>query len=236
MDEMISTVGNNALVLDSPEDTLTQEASLIEQQASSVVVTNDAEYAAAGDLTKAVKQMQKKVEGYWEPLRVNAKAAYDEVLAHKKEMLDPLKAAEKILKGKMSDYSMEKERKRRVQEEAMRRLAEQEMNRKLEEAAKAEAEGDTVEAEYAMTEAEVMEEVSICGSIKSQAPKAAGVSQSKSWKIVGIDSSKVPVTFWGVEIRPVDERAVLRLIKESKGKIQIPGIQYEETVSISVRA
>ena len=87
MNEMISTVGSNALVLDSPEDTLTREASLIEQQASSVVVTNDAEYAVAGDLTKAVKQMQKKVKDYWEPMRVNAKAAYDEVLAHKKEKL-----------------------------------------------------------------------------------------------------------------------------------------------------
>ena len=123
MNENLATVGSNALVLDSPEDTLTREAGLIEQQASSVVVTNDAEYAAAGDLTKAVKQMQKKVKDYWEPMRVNAKAAYDEVLAHKKEMLDPLEAAEKILKGKMGDYSMEKERKRRAQEEAMRKLA-----------------------------------------------------------------------------------------------------------------
>ena len=104
MNEAIATVGSNALVLDSPEDALNKEASLIEQKASSVAVTNDAEYAAAGELTKAVKQMQKKVKEYWEPLRVNAKAAYDEVLSHKKEMLDPLEAAEKILKGKMGSY------------------------------------------------------------------------------------------------------------------------------------
>ena len=236
MNENLAIVGSNALVLDSPEDTLTQEARLIEKQASSVAVTNDAEYAAAGDLTKAVKKMQKKVKDYWEPMRVNAKAAYDEVLAHKKEMLDPLEAAEKILKGKMGDYSMEKERKRRAQEEAMRKLAEQEMNRKLEEAARAEAAGDTAGAEFAMVEAEVMEGVSISGSIQAQTPKAAGVSQSKTWEIVSIDSSKVPVSFEGVEIRPVDVKAVMRLIKESKGTIQIPGVQYRDSVSISVRA
>ncbi|WP_278941174.1 hypothetical protein [Anaerotruncus colihominis] len=236
MDEMISTVGNNALVLDTAEDTLTQEASLIEQKAQSVVVASDADYAVAGDLTKAVKQMQKKIKDYWEPMRVSAKKAYDDILAHKKEMLDPLEAAEKILKGKMGDYSMEKERRRRVQEEAMRRLAQQEMDRKLEEAARAEAAGDTVGAEFAMTEAEVLEGVSISGGIKSQTPKADGVSQTKAWKITGIDSGKVPVSFGGVEIRPVDEKAVMRLIKESKGTIQIPGIQYEETVSISVQA
>lgn len=45
MNENLAIVGSNALVLDSPEDTLTQEASLIEKQASSVAVTNDAEYA-----------------------------------------------------------------------------------------------------------------------------------------------------------------------------------------------
>lgn len=236
MNEAIATVGSNALVLDSPEDALNKEASLIEQKASSVAVTNDAEYAAAGELTKAVKQMQKKVKEYWEPLRVNAKAAYDEVLSHKKEMLDPLEAAEKILKGKMGSYSMEKERKRKAQEEAMRKLAEQEMERKLEEAARAEAAGDVAGAEAAMADAEVMEGVSVSGSIQAQAPKAEGVSQSKTWEIVGIDSSKVPVSFGGVEIRPVDVRAVMRLIKESKGTVQIPGVQYKESVTISVRA
>ena len=236
MNEAIATVGSSALVIDTVEDSLTQEASLIEQKAQSVVVASDADYSAAGDLTKAVKQMQKKVEEYWEPMRVSAKKAYDDILAHKKAMVEPLKAAEKILKTKMGDYSMEKERKRRAQEEMMRKLAEQEMNRKLEEAAEAEAAGDATGAEYAMAEAEVLEGVSIGGSIVSQAPKAQGVSQSKSWKIVCIDASKVPVVFGGVEIRPVDERAVMRLIKESKGTVQIPGIQYEETVSISVRS
>ena len=236
MSEGIATVGNNALVINTVEDTLTQEASVIERKASSVIVASDDDYATAGELTKSVKQMQKKVKDYWEPMRVSAKKAYDDILEHKKEMLDPLEAAEKILKSKMGDYSMEKERKRKAQEDAMRRLAEQEMNRKLEEAAEAEAAGDAAGAEFAMAEAEVMEGVSISGGIKAQAPKAAGVSQSRAWKITCIDESKVPVNFGGVEIRPVDEKAVMRLIKESKGKVQIPGIQYEESVSISVRA
>ena len=118
----------------------------------------------------------------------------------------------------------------------MRKLAEQEMNRNLEEAARAEAAGDTAGAEFAMAEAEVMEGVSISGSIQMQTPKAAGVSQSKTWEIVSIDSSKVPVSFEGVEIRPVDVKAVMRLIRESKGTVQIPGVQYRDSVSISVRA
>jgi len=236
MDEVVAVIGNNALVLEPEEEKLTREASSIEQQAQMVAIINDSDYAAAGDMTKSVKQMQKKVKEYWEPLRISAKAAYDEILGHKKEMLEPLESAEKILKGKMSGYLAEKERKRKAQEEAMRRLAQQEMERKLAEAAAAEAAGDMVSAEYAMAEAEVMDDLSVGGGIKANVPKAEGISQSKTWKITGIDSSKVPAFFGGTEIRPVDERAVMRLIKESKGTIQIPGIQYEEAVSISVRA
>lgn len=232
----IEIIGSNALVLDTIEDTLNHEVSLIERQAQSVTVACDADYSAAGDLTKSVKQMQKKIKDYWEPLRVSTKAAYDEILLHKKQMLEPLEAAEKILKNKMSHYSMEKERERKAQEEAMRRMARQEMERKLDEAIIAESAGDIVGVEYAMAEAEVLEGVSNNGGIKAQGPKVEGISQSKTWKITGIDSSKVPITFGGIEIRPVDERSVMRIIKESKGTIQIPGIQYEETVSISVRA
>ena len=235
MSEKIVVLGNTALKVEESEGDLKREVTLAEQQAQSVTVASDEEYASAGEFTKSVKKMQKKVKEYWEPLRVSAKATYDDILARKKQMLDPLESAEKILKSKMSAYSMEKEKKRKAQEEAMRKLAEQEMARKLEEAAKAEAAGDSLGAEYAMAEAEVMEDVSISGGIRSQAPKANGVSQSKTWKITSIDSSLVPVTFSGIEIRPVDEKAVMRLIKESKGTISIPGVQYEETVSISIR-
>ena len=214
---------------------LNSEASLIEQQASSVTITNDEDYSIAGGLTKSVKKMQKKVKDYWEPMRVNAKAAYDEILSHKKEMLDPLESAEKILKRKMADYSMEKERERKAREEAMKRLAEEEMKRKLEEAALAEQEGDELGVEAAMAEAEVMESVSLSASVSPNAPKADGVSQSRTWRITEIDGDVVPVVFGGVEIRPVDEKAVLRLIRDTKGTVKIPGVRYEETVSISVR-
>ena len=61
------------------------------------------------------------------------------------------------------------------------------------------------------------------------------MSRTKTWKITGIDSSKVPVSFGGVEIRPVDEKLVLQLIKMSKGKIKIPGVEYEEDVIIGIR-
>lgn len=231
-------VGNNALVLDTKEqeNKLGREVSLIEQRAEAIVVASDDQYAFAGELTKQVKQMSQKVTEYWEPMRKSTYEAYKSVTDHKKEMLDPLASAEKILKKKMGAYAMQKERERREREEELRRQAEAEMNRKLEEAAKAEREGDAVGAEFAMAEAEVMENVATTAAIKAEAPTAKGVSTSKTWKITHIDSLEVPTHVQGVEIRPVDEKAVLRLIKATKGKIQIPGVTYEEDVTISVRS
>ena len=225
----------DALVLDTAEKKLGKEVSVIEQNADNTIVATDEDYAAAAELTAEIKRMQKKVTDYWEPMRKSTYTAYQDVMAHKKEMLDPLEAAEKTLKKKMGAYTLEKERQRKAAEEEMRRLAQQEVDKKLDEAAEAEKNGDSNAYEMAMAEAEVMDVVSATGGITSQAPKAKGVSQSKTWKITKIDSAVVPVNFSGMELRPVDEKLVLQLIKASKGKIQIPGVTYEEDVVISVR-
>lgn len=167
---------------------------------------------------------------------MSAKKSYDEVLAHRKEMIEPLEKAEKIVKTKVNEYSAEQEHKRREQEEAMRRLAQAEIDRHLNEAAEAEANGDAVGAEYAMAEAEMMEGVSIAGGVQHQTPKVKGISQSKTWEICEseCDWSKVPVSLIGIELRPVDKAAVLRLIKMSKGQVEIPGIKFRETYTTSV--
>lgn len=218
------------------EDSLKQEVSMLEQQASFAAVTTDAEYARAGDFVRKVKARKKLVTEFWEPMREKTEEAYKEVLSKKKSMLEPLDKAEAILKGKMSSYIAEKERKRREQEEAMRRLAQQEVERKLQEAANADSSGDSEAAEAAFAEAEIMDSVAVSGVVSGDEPKVSGVSVSKDWVIVSISSTDVPISMGGVELRPVDEKAVLRLIKASKGTAQIPGVRYEEVKRISVRS
>lgn len=233
---VVATIGNNALVLDSPEEHgLSKEVSDFELRVSAMQVTDDLGYAAAGNLLKQVKAMQKKVKEYWEPLRISSKKAYDNVLTKKKEMTDPIDRAEKILKRKMGDYTMEQERKAREEEERRRREAQVEIDLKLEEAARLEAQGDETGADFAMAEAEVYDQYASGVSVRAQQPKVSGVSTSKTWKIKSIDSSKVPISFNGVELRPVDTSAVLRLVKSSKGQISIPGVEIEEDIVMSVR-
>lgn len=118
-------------------------------------------------------------------MRVSAKKAYDDVLAHKKAMTDPLMNAEKILKGKLTSYL---DRKRREEEERRRELEEkarQEAAAKLGEAEEAEKRGDSLDAEYARAEAELMQITPVVVT-PSQPVKASGVTAKKSWTITSI--------------------------------------------------
>lgn len=228
---------SDVLVLDTAENKLGKEVSLIEQEAEALVVETEPDFQNASDLARSVKTMQKKVTDYWEPMRLSTKKAYDDVLAHKKEMLDPLKSAEEILKRKITEYTVKQQEIQRKREGELKRLAQEEAERKLAEAIECQNNGDTAGAEAAMAEAEVMDDMAISNiSAGTQKPKADGVSMSKTWKIVAIDDEQVPIDINGAVIRPVDQSAIMALIKATKGKIKIPGVVYEETVSVSVRS
>ena len=165
---------------------------------------------------------------------MSAKRAYDEVLSRRKQMLDPLEAAEKIVKQTMSEYREEEERRRKAAEEAARKEAEEAAKQKLDEAAAFEKAGNYEAAAYAMSDAEGMDDYAKTG-IAYVAPAKTGVSSKKDWKIESVDPALVPVSVAGIEIRPVDIKAVLKLVRATKGAIQIPGIKVKETSVISIR-
>ena len=217
------------------EQQLTQEVTDIEFRAESFVIQTPEDYEAAGEFGKLLKRKAAEVTGFFKPMKDSAYQAHKAVCDREKAMLTPLKNAEKIVKKTMGDYLMEQERIRREAEEAARRAAEEERERKLKEAMALEAAGDKEGAEAAVEEAVVMDEATGYSVPASVKPKVSGVSTSKDWEITGIDTAKVPVNFSGMELRPVDQAAVIRLIRASKGSIAIPGIAYREVAKMSFR-
>lgn len=217
------------------ENKLGAEVSLIEQKAQAMQIVTDEDFKAAGEAVKTVKTMKKRVDEYWEPMRKSTYNAYTAVNKHKKEMSEPLKTAEDIIKKKMADYQARQAEIRRAQEAEMRRLAREEMNRKMAEAEEAEKNGDAFGADYAKAEAEALG--AMADTVVSAKPvvKADGVVQKKAWEITGIDLSKLPCEFGGVCIRPADESAIMKLIRESKGGVEIPGVTFRETATFAVR-
>lgn len=115
----------------------------------------------------------------------------------------------------------------------MHRLQETEAERLLNEAVESERNGDAEEAAARMEYAETLATATTVVQ-GTPTPKVSGVSTSTDWEIESIDASKVPTEVAGVIIRPVDEAAVKRLIRMSKGAVQIPGVVYKKTTKISL--
>ena len=214
------------------EEELENEVSEIEAMAQAVTISSDQDYESAGQFGVLLKKKAAEVMDFFKPLKDSAYKAHKAICDREKEMLTPLRNAEKTLKKTMGDYAMEQERKRREAEEAARRAAEEESRRKLEEAARLEKAGDAAGAEAALQDAEISEDVSRMVFVPGGAPKANGASAYKDWEIVSINSKDVPLSVSGVEIRPVDKAAVMRLIRASKGSIQIPGVVYREVAKM----
>lgn len=237
MNEVV--VGSNARVLDmSEEKQLEGQVSLIQGEAGSIVISNDDDCSAAAQMLKNIKGMEKKVTDYWEPMRQSTYAAYQSVMKHKKEMLDPLQKAAKTIQKKCDAYVAEKNRILRAQEEQMRKLANQEVDRKIAEAAAAEARGDDLGASYAMAEAEMADSITSMAG-KRQAT-IEGVSIGKrTWEIDSLAPEQVPITVCGVTVYIKDKAAVERIVKQviedTDGKVKIPGVEFHEKHIINVR-
>lgn len=217
------------------ENELTVQVTGIENEAGLIRVTTEKEYQEAGEFGVMLKEKMAEVTDFFAPMKKAAHEAHKQVCDREKQMLSPLKNAEKSLKKAMGDYALKIEQERRRAEEEARRLAQEEAARKLEESIEAEANGDIEAAREAMLDAELAETASTEIRVDSSAPKTKGVSTTKDWEIESIDLSKVPNEIAGVLIRPVDEAAVIKLIRASKGTIKIEGINYKETIKMSFR-
>ena len=218
VNETVMSVIGNPTAID--ENSLKTETVSLEVRADALKVTNDEEYQDAAEFLKTLKDAAHK--------------AHKEVCDREKLMLDPLTKAESVIKKAVGEYLAEQERKRKAAEERARQAAKAEADRLLAEAAALENEGKTEEATAAMEEAEIIDGATVAVPVASTA-KVKGVSSSKDWEIVGINDAKVPVAIAGTVIRPVDNKAIMRLIRASKGTIQIPGVTYKEVMKISAR-
>ena len=216
------------------EIAIRQEVSGVTIQVEGMVIDSEDAFEEAAKIGLAIKAQAKKVAEFFAPMKKRASDAHKEICNREKMMLSPLQEAEKALKNKMGAYRLEEDRRRLAEEEA-RRAAEEEQRRKEAEAIALESEGRNSEAYAALMEAEVAESAAKGGVYAPAPKKTAGVTVSKDWEITGIDEEKVPVSIMGAVIRPVDQAAIMRLIRATKGGITIPGVEYTEKTRMSFR-
>jgi hypothetical protein len=210
-----------------------QETNLTVQKAEALIITNNADYEAAGTALVEIKTYNKRVQDYWKEPKDNAYKAWKGICAKEKVILDPLNEAEGLIKQKMATYQREQEAKERAIRAELERCQREEAERLLKEAEEKEAAGDMLGADLAMTQAELVESASPVAVM--QTAKAFGISSKKVWKARVTDESKVPVDVLGIIIRPVDMSALDKLAKLTDGKGQIPGVEFYQDIVMSAR-
>lgn len=233
----------------TPDASLLAEVRALSVKAGGIRIIDKADYEAAAQIGRDIKAKKVSIEEFFKPFTQAADQAHKLLVAGKNKALAPLNEAETKLKSSMGAYLQEQERLRRKIEEEQRRIAQEEANRKLKEAqeeeARAKALADHGKAQEAQEAQEKADEHLFAAAMADSAsrelnvvldkPKASGVYQRMVYRITGINPAAVPVEFNGAMLRPVDESAVMALIKASKGAIKIPGITYVAFPDVSIR-
>lgn len=223
------------IVISEEESYINDDVMLTATKASMIQVKDKASYEAAARFLKDIKRQEDAVLAFIDPILKKAREAYEIVLSRKKEMIDPLESAKKIVKKAISEYEVEEDRKRAEYEEQVKMAAEAERIIAIQRVEEAKNSGNEYDVRVASEQAKLLEFAVKNAVVEVEPVKAKGVSTSKDWEIVSIDSSLVPISFEGAELRPVKDSAIMKLIRSKKGKVEIPGVAFKEIKKVSVR-
>lgn len=213
--------------MENQEQELSVQTNLTMAQATDIMVVNAESYQFATEFLKTVKATAKSIEAYWKEPKQKANDAWKSIVAKEKEMLTPLTSAENIVKLKMSVYADEQkriERELQAKQEEARKI---EADRLMAEAANAETNGDTLQAEINMSMAEsLVSNNNFQGNTRQQ-----GTREVKELKV--FNESLVPCYVNGICIRPVDMVALKKLYSLTN---QVPdGVSVETKTTIVIR-
>lgn len=235
-----------AMVIElKPEEKLESDALTLYEQATTLTISTQEDYAVAGSLAKTLKEMKKNIEDYFAPLKKSTHEAWKAVCAKENEALSPVKEADTIVRRTMGVYLDEQERIRREAEAKARAEAEErarkERERLLAQAVKAEEKGQAEKAEEKFEQAELVYAAPVV--VESAIDKTvkvgdAAVTRKTDLQITVTDlkalcaevaAGRVPVTVIDVKAGPLKQWAKLNQVTTC------PGLHIKEVATVAVR-
>lgn len=212
---------------------LEKNTNSIENTANSIVITNQETYENAVKFAKTIKEANKKVTEYWKPSKESAALAHKTICQKEKDMLEPLKKAETILKSKMIEYTTEQEKIRQEEEIRLREEQEKLALEQLQKSEELKQQGNVVEASITEQNAFAISEINT--KVESTVKKVDGMAYQTDYVIEITDATKVPNYINGIEIRPIDTSAIKKLVKMTSNTVEIPGVVIKETKIAKIR-
>lgn len=215
------------------EQKLVSSGQLMIERANNMTVNSQDDYEQAAKALVEIKTRTKQIKDYWQKPKADAAAAHKTICDKEKEMLKPLNEAESIIKRTMVAYQNAVEKARIEAEEAAKKRKQEETDRLLAQAIKAQEEGNDHDAEINMAMAQMIDDMNPVQSILR--PKAAGTSIRKTWKARVINEKAVPAYVNGIEVRKISITALNDLAKMTNGTLEIPGVEFYQESTLSVK-
>ena len=218
------------------KESLKEQVDLIRATAESIVISNEKELKMATDFTKEVKEKQKIIKDFYEPMVKATKESYDKIKAERDNLLKPLQDTEKEMRSLMNEYNNKLLLLKRAEERIRKEKENQE--KKLEEIQKDIAKGNTDNVQQRVTE--IMNTTTLSEKTVN-IPKVAGMSTRTTYKIEITDINKIPTTLNNiplVELSKVGKDYLLqqyKIMKALNQEFKIPGIEIKEEVTTVIR-
>ena len=219
------------------KESLKEQVDLIRATAESIVISNEKDLKMATDFTKEVKEKQKIIKDFYEPMVKATKESYDKIKAERDNLLKPLQDTEKEMRSLMNEYNNKLLVLKRAEEERIRKEKENQ-EKKLEEIQKDIAKGNTDNVQQRVTE--IMNTTTLSEKTVN-IPKVAGMSTRTTYKIEITDINKIPTTLNNiplVELSKVGKDYLLqqyKIMKALNQEFKIPGIEIKEEVTTVIR-
>ena len=219
------------------KESLKEQVDLIRATAESIVISNEKDLKMATDFTKEVKEKQKIIKDFYEPMVKATKESYDKIKAERDNLLKPLQDTEKEMRSLMNEYNNKLLLLKRAEEERIRKEKENQ-EKKLEEIQKDIAKGNTDNVQQRVTE---IINTTTLSEKTVNIPKVAGMSTRTTYKIEITDINKIPTTLNNiplVELSKVGKDYLLqqyKIMKALNQEFKIPGIEIKEEVTTVIR-
>ena len=219
------------------KEALHEQVQMIRNTAESIVIANEEDLQNATDFIKDIKQKQKVVKDFYEPMVKATKESYDKIRAERDNLLKPLKSTENDIRGLMNDYNNKMLQLKKAEEERIKKEKE-EQERKLRELQQDIEQGNTDNIQEKMEE--VMNSTTLPEKTINET-KVVGMATRTTYKIEITDINKIPTTLNNIPLVELSKIGKEYLLKEYKiqkalGKeFNVPGIEIKEEVTTIIR-
>ena len=215
------------------KEDLQKQVQMIRDTAESIIISNEEELQNATNFIKDLKQKQKVVSDFYEPMVKATKESYDKIRNERDNLLKPLKNTEVEIRGLMNDYNNKIMAQKRAEEERIQKEKEMQ-EKKLLEAQENIKNGNIEKGESQMQE--ILNNTTLI-SRTVNTPKITGMATRTTYKVEITDINKMPTTYNNVplvELSKIGKKYLVeqyKIAKTLKQDFKISGLKITEEVT-----